>query len=102
MTAIGKIEEGYGTIGFEVVEDSGIALDLLEVHVSRSVLMVVLQPFIGYQQSATWYGPDAVALGVAVCLGQMPPAILADYCDETAPNTCDPYFRPGERLRRAR
>ncbi len=105
MASYSGMSDGYGAAGFSV--DNGLPVpawwDSLEVHVSpeRLKIVVTLAGGKAYPRKGEWYGPDAVAVGAAVCSGHMPAAVLADFCDEHEPTSADRDLNAGYRLRRA-
>lgn len=104
MATYSKMSEGYGVAAFSVVDDRpAFCWDPLEVHVNPERLKIIVTPAGGmaYPRVGEWHGPDAIAVGAAVCNGHMPPAVLADFCDENTPTRCDSKLNAGDCLRRA-
>lgn len=98
----GTLNDGYGAISFDLKLPYSYAPGWawLEIHTSPERLKVVYGSMSRNRTSrAEWYGSDAVSKGLAVIMGHMPPAILADYCDEVEPTRTDAGFPVGDILR---
>ncbi len=105
MASYSNMSDGYGAAEFTV--DNGLPVpawwDSLRVDVNpeRLKITVTLAGGKAYTRVGEWYGPDAVAVGAAVCNGHMPAAVLADFCDENTPNRACSDLNAGARLRKA-
>ena len=101
MASLTKMNDGYGAAGFDLLGER-IFRDYLEIQANPTGFKVKhYRANSAHPKQAEWIGADAVAVAAALCNGDMPPAILADFCDEATPIACDYDFKAGPLLREA-
>jgi hypothetical protein len=64
----------------------------IEIQVVPGKLKVYASTSVYRARRGVWCGPEAVAIGKAVCAGECPREILADWCQDHAPESCDHDF----------
>lgn len=100
MTSLAKMTDGYGAASFGL-PGTGLCQQYVEVQANPTGFKVRYhRGGRTFNMHAVYIGADAVAVGAAVCNGEMPPAILADWCDDNTPARCDHDFNPGAILRK--
>jgi hypothetical protein len=96
MASLTPMSEGYGAAMF----DLSSSYRYIEIQVTPKVMKIYLRSqFQGIYYLASWAGEEALIIGAAVVNGHMPPAILADWCDENETVTCHYGFTPSKWLR---
>jgi len=64
----------------------------IEIQVAPGKLSIYANTTAYRARRGVWLGDEAAAIGRAVCAGECPREILADWCQDHAPATCDHDF----------